>query len=297
MGANVRPLLRADLTRIAGRLGVPPEVVEKDYLLSYLLAGLAAVPELRGLVFKGGTALKKMYFGDYRFSEDLDFSAVAAPRDDALTAALVAAVRAAEGRLRERGPFRMALDRLPERESHPTGQEAFRVLAAFPWQRTPMVRRKVEVTHDEPVLLQTLDRGVLHGYEELDEEIGDVRLPTYALEEIVTEKLRALRQSHRRIEERGWTRPRARDYYDLWHLLCGRMMVDDALVRTILPRKLAVRDVEYESADDFFTPELVAEARKHWKASLGTFVATLPDVDRVLSELRRRIESLLSRVD
>jgi predicted nucleotidyltransferase component of viral defense system len=28
------------------------------------------------LVFKGGTALKKCYFGDYRFSEDLDFTGV-----------------------------------------------------------------------------------------------------------------------------------------------------------------------------------------------------------------------------
>lgn len=28
------------------------------------------------LLFKGGTALKKCYFGDYRFSEDLDFTAV-----------------------------------------------------------------------------------------------------------------------------------------------------------------------------------------------------------------------------
>jgi predicted nucleotidyltransferase component of viral defense system len=26
------------------------------------------------LVFKGGTALKRCYFGDYRFSEDLDFT-------------------------------------------------------------------------------------------------------------------------------------------------------------------------------------------------------------------------------
>jgi len=74
-----RPLGRHDLARVAGRFGVPPEVIEKDYLLSYLLAGIAAVPDLAGLRFKGGTALKKMYFGDYRFSEDLDFSAVDTP--------------------------------------------------------------------------------------------------------------------------------------------------------------------------------------------------------------------------
>lgn len=53
------------------------EVIEKDYVLSWVLAGISMTPKLKeGLVFKGGTALKKMYFGDYRFSEDVDFSGI-----------------------------------------------------------------------------------------------------------------------------------------------------------------------------------------------------------------------------
>ncbi len=55
--------------------GVQSYVIERDYLLSWVLAGISVVPELREtLVFKGGTALKKCYFGNYRFSEDLDFT-------------------------------------------------------------------------------------------------------------------------------------------------------------------------------------------------------------------------------
>ena len=70
----MRPL-RTRLEDIRRRLGIRWEVLERDYLLSWVLAGIDAVPELRRtLVFKGGTALKKCYFGDYRFSEDLDFS-------------------------------------------------------------------------------------------------------------------------------------------------------------------------------------------------------------------------------
>lgn len=69
--------LRTRLLEARGRLGVPWEVLERDYLLSWILAGISQVPSLRAtLVFKGGTALKKCYFGDYRFSEDLDFSGV-----------------------------------------------------------------------------------------------------------------------------------------------------------------------------------------------------------------------------
>jgi predicted nucleotidyltransferase component of viral defense system len=73
--------LRTRLRTAASNLRVAQPVVEKDYALSYLLATLAGEPALREtLVFKGGTALKKLYFGEYRFSEDLDFTAQGAPR-------------------------------------------------------------------------------------------------------------------------------------------------------------------------------------------------------------------------
>ena len=42
------------------------ETVEQDYILSWILAAISLVPELRdNLVFKGGTCLRKCYFGDY----------------------------------------------------------------------------------------------------------------------------------------------------------------------------------------------------------------------------------------
>ncbi len=52
-------------TRNAGK---PQFVLEKDYAISYLLAGVAQVPTLREvLVFKGGACLRKAYFPGYRF--------------------------------------------------------------------------------------------------------------------------------------------------------------------------------------------------------------------------------------
>jgi predicted nucleotidyltransferase component of viral defense system len=55
--------------------GVRLDIVERDYALSYLLAAIAETPGLgEQVVLKGGTALKKMYYRDYRFSEDLDYS-------------------------------------------------------------------------------------------------------------------------------------------------------------------------------------------------------------------------------
>ena len=65
----------AELRRHAVAAGVDTMVQDLDYGLGWLLAGLfaqtAAAPHL---VFKGGTCLRKCYFANYRFSEDLDFT-------------------------------------------------------------------------------------------------------------------------------------------------------------------------------------------------------------------------------
>jgi hypothetical protein len=55
------------------------------------LVGLFEHPLLKsGLIFKGGTALKKCYFGEYRFSEDLDFSVTAhCPKGELLLKAII----------------------------------------------------------------------------------------------------------------------------------------------------------------------------------------------------------------
>ncbi len=50
-------------------------MVEKDYVIGWLLWGIGSNPNLSlTWAFKGGTALKKCYLETYRFSEDLDFT-------------------------------------------------------------------------------------------------------------------------------------------------------------------------------------------------------------------------------
>jgi predicted nucleotidyltransferase component of viral defense system len=56
----------------AREFGLDPNIVEKDYVLGWLLAGIANNASLKSKwVFKGGPCLKKCYFETYRFSEDL----------------------------------------------------------------------------------------------------------------------------------------------------------------------------------------------------------------------------------
>ncbi len=66
---------KREILETASALRLLPHVVEKDYVLGWLLAGINAHPALAtSWVFKGGTCLKKCYFETYRFSEDLDFT-------------------------------------------------------------------------------------------------------------------------------------------------------------------------------------------------------------------------------
>ncbi|HLD60386.1 MAG TPA: nucleotidyl transferase AbiEii/AbiGii toxin family protein [Candidatus Bilamarchaeaceae archaeon] len=60
----------------ARSIKLPTALVEKDYVLSVVLLSISKFPEADDLVFKGGTALRKAYFADYRLSADLDFTGV-----------------------------------------------------------------------------------------------------------------------------------------------------------------------------------------------------------------------------
>src|SRR5215471_8325097 len=66
---------RRELLALAEAVSLQPRVIEKDYVLGWILAGINAHAALTGTwLFKGGTCLKKCYFESYRFSEDLDFT-------------------------------------------------------------------------------------------------------------------------------------------------------------------------------------------------------------------------------
>ena len=66
---------RAELVDLITKLSLTEEVIEKDYVLGWLLDGIGRHQLLSDAwVFKGGTCLKKCYLETYRFSEDLDFS-------------------------------------------------------------------------------------------------------------------------------------------------------------------------------------------------------------------------------
>ncbi|MEW5826715.1 MAG: nucleotidyl transferase AbiEii/AbiGii toxin family protein [Candidatus Bipolaricaulota bacterium] len=285
--------LRARLQDARKRHGLPWEALERDYLLSWILAGISQVDALRGtLVFKGGTALKKCYFGDYRFSEDLDFSAVGpVPTGPAMEAAMRDACAAAVKLVDPYAPIEIVCERHMEREPHPAGQEAFVIRARFPWHRRPQTSVMVETAVGEKLIRPASRRAVLHDYGEPFE----VHVAVYTLEEIVAEKLRAILQHLRSLERRGWVRSRARDYYDLWRILgTCRDDLDLADFTVLLRDKCALKGVAFSGPESFFPEAMLATVQKTWKQWLGPLVPNLPTYNTVIDELRPQIASLLS---
>ena len=291
----MRPL-RTRLQEARRRLGIPWEVLERDYLLSWILAGVSQVPALGDtLVFKGGTALKKCYFGEYRFSEDLDFSGLdGVPTGDEMERLVNEACETAVRLLDEYAPVEIVCERYTEREPHPGGQEAFTIRARLPWQSHPQTRVMIEVTVDEPVLRPIQRRKVIHEYgEPLEAEVQ-----VYSLEEVIAEKLRAILQQADMFERRGWSRLRARDYYDLWQVLgTYREQMDLTDFRSLVHRKCALRGVDFEGPEDFFHSRMLAYVGDTWAQWLGPLVPGLPSFETVISGLRPQVETLVSTDD
>lgn len=284
--------LRTRLLEARRRLALPWEILERDYLLSWLLAGIEGVESLRRtLVFKGGTALKKCYFGDYRFSVDLDFSGLeGVPTGEAMDQAVRELCAVATALLDAYAPVEIASERYIEKEPHPAGQEAFTIRARFPWQSEPQTRVMIETTVDEEILKPAPTRGIIHEYGEPLESAVRV----YALEEIVAEKLRGILQHAKKLEERGWSRSRARDYYDLWRVLgTYQSRMDFSDFSPLLRRKCAVRGVDFAGPEDFFQEAILAHVERTWTQWLGPLVPELPSFQTVVGELRPLIAALV----
>jgi len=172
--------LHGRLQEARKRLGLPWEVLERDYLISWALAGITGVEAFHDtLVLKGGTALKKCYFGEYRFSEDLDFSAmgkvpIGRSMEDAMNEACLQAVKL----LDPYAPVEVLCERHIERDPHPGGQETFDIRARFPWHRQPQTTIMVEIAVDEKILKPCNKCPVLHDYG----EPLDLQAHVYSLE-------------------------------------------------------------------------------------------------------------------
>jgi len=140
-------------------------VIEKDYVLGWLLAGIANHPHLaQSWVFKGGTCLRKCYYETYRFSEDLDFTVVdgmGTPEE------LIPIFREIGEWVQEECGIDLVVEdtsfrRRKNRRGNPTTQG--RIAYRGPNQPPQLPKVKIDLTSDEVMVEQTVLRAIGHQY-------------------------------------------------------------------------------------------------------------------------------------
>lgn len=181
-------ITRADIVERVVEWQLTEEVIEKDYVLGWLLWGFGRDPVLGNRwVFKGGTCLKKCYIGTHRFSEDLDFTVLPSgpyrpEQIEPLLGRVLARVHDASGiNLSSRAP---ALRPRPDELS-----TEGRVYYIGPRQTPQAARVKLDISANEAVVRPPFLRDIAHPYPD-GPLPGQVRC--YSFEEVFAEKIRAM---------------------------------------------------------------------------------------------------------
>ncbi|MGD0085189.1 MAG: nucleotidyl transferase AbiEii/AbiGii toxin family protein [Acidimicrobiales bacterium] len=265
-------ITRADLVERVREWGLAEQVVEKDYVLGWVLWGIGTDPTLgQQWVFKGGTCLKKCYIETYRFSEDLDFTVlpggVVTPDD----------VRPHVERMLLRVAEESSIDftlESPRFRLRPSGVATQGTIYYRGPRQTPgLASIKLDLAADELVVRPPVLRPVAHPYPDGLPDPGTVRC--YSFEEIFAEKLRAMGQ-----------RGRPSDLYDIVNLFRRNdLRLHGQLVREVLIEKCRIRSVDVPTFDSVAAAPHRAELESEWANMLGHQLPALPPLDAFLAEL------------
>jgi hypothetical protein len=269
-----------NLSRLSNRLykpggrRIPESVLERDYCLTWFLIALSRTPLRHRLAFKGGTALKLCYFGNYRFSEDLDFTLLKETPFETIRqelAPLFAEAQRAAGIL-----LRFAReDRHPHANSH-----TFYLGYEGPLPATAAGKEvKVDITIRERIVFPLVDRPVLRSYNEYADVPTHAKVHVYSLEEIAAEKMVALM-------DRARNEPR--DLYDAWYLFTNRHVDPDRLARAV-KQKLDFLGKSLSEVMEVMRefPLKETRLRKLWAVRLAAQMVQLPEFDAVFRAVKR----------
>ncbi|MBN8659058.1 MAG: nucleotidyl transferase AbiEii/AbiGii toxin family protein [Candidatus Obscuribacter phosphatis] len=259
---------KREILEFASTLKLAPNVVEKDYVLGWILAGISNNSELDSWAFKGGTCLKKCFFETYRFSEDLDFTLSAAGHidEDFLKKVLSDTctwITEESGITLPREQISVDIYTNPRGKLSCQGKLGYRGPLSLP-TNAGWPKIKLDLTSDERVVLPPSRRPVFHPYSDSPE--GGISVNCYAYTEAFAEKFRALGE-----------RTRPRDLYDVVNLfrhLDGRP--SPFVLRDVLKQKCEYKSIPVPTMEALAPFKEDLEAK--WQAMLAHQLPVLPQV-------------------
>lgn len=264
----IRP---GEIQNKAREVGVRDQQIEKDYILSWILQGIAQHKQLStSIVFKGGTVLKKVYFDDYRFSEDLDYTLL----DNEITNEKIFEW------FTEVFEYIQDEANIPleiiDNNEHEDGGINFYISYVGPLGGVGANKRvKVDISRSEVLQFEPTMQNAYLGYS--DQE--DHQLLCYPLEEVLVEKLRSIMQ-----------RMQARDFYDIWYLL-EMYEMDVTFYVNEFKAKCESKDIDPKGFHNKLDQRL-PQYQGRWQRSMSDQIRDLPDFETVQREVMRHLKKL-----
>ncbi len=252
----------AEVRRIAAAIKVDPMVIDLDYSLGWFLLGMRKTStSFGGLIFKGGTCLRKCYFPDYRFSEDLDFTATNHLSPTEVEGWIMKSVDWISD---HDGPdFRVQpihFEIVDDEYGSESYQARIYYRGPLRWGGSPRTV-KLDVTRAEKILLPVNEKQIIHPYSDQG-SFDDINLTCYSLEEVIAEKIRAV-GGQRRFAV-------SRDLYDIYNLVS--FGINKIAVIQILPGKFEIRGINLKGIDINAIQQRRSEFERDWERRLNYLV-------------------------
>ena len=269
---------------------VPKSTIDKDWVLGHFIDAIYSIPECRAaLVFKGGTCLRKCYFKEYRFSEDLDFTSInpAFVLDRKLLKQITDLITS-------RTEVPLFIQEITELRFNDqlTGYKA---IVKF-WgadhtynQAPPTPDRwstsiKIEIILYELMVFPTEEREVFHPYSDAL-SASPLTIPCYSLREVLAEKLRALIQ-------RSYTAPR--DFYDIWYLANNQIAIDWKEIKEAFHIKMKFKNLEFEGIHQMINEGNDKQVKAGWQNSLAHQIPG--GIEHSYEKVKQEILALLDKI-
>jgi len=255
----------------ARKIGVRDQQIEKDYILSWILQGIAQHEQLsKAIVFKGGTVLKKVYFEDYRFSEDLDFTLL---DKDIKNEQIFEWFTEVFEYIQDEANIPLEII---DNNKHEDGGINFYISYLGPLGGLGANKRvKVDISRSEQLQFEPVIKDTFLGYTDQVEH----QLLCYPLEEVLVEKLRSVMQ-----------RMQARDLYDIWYLLEIHEM---EVTFYSIEFRAKCESKEIDPADfNYKLKQRLPQYKGRWQSSMADQIQDLPDFDQAVREVMRHLKNL-----
>jgi predicted nucleotidyltransferase component of viral defense system len=264
---------RREILDTGTMMSLTPHVVEKDYALGWMLAGINNHPVLRETwLFKGGTCLKKCFFETYRFSEDLDFTLTDPSHLD--EGFLKTAFTEIGAWIYEQTGIEVPADKQSfDIYENPRGNLSCQGKLSYrgPVATRDLPRIKLDLTADERVVLAPVRVSVFHPYTDAPAE--GIETLAYAYEELFGEKVRALAE-----------RTRPRDLYDVINLFRNADALPAAAVMlNVLGQKCDFKGIRVPVLADLEPHR--EELQSLWENMLAHQLPALPPYEAFWDEL------------